>query len=444
MLARLSTQYALTAALFLAVVSPAPAQRNNEPSKSNPKVLNAFRDVVSKASSSVVQVQSNGKTVSLGTIVGADGWILTKNTLLGDKFEVKFADGKTAEAKVVGVKDDYDLALLKVDMKDLPAIKWRPAKEAAPGDWVVSAGTDKVPVAVGVVSVGLRTMGRRDYPPAPNPNSGFLGINLDDSKDGGVKIAGVQDGTAAAKAGLKAGDVILTIDKKQINDPETLMNTIGHLKPNDSITIKFRRGDKEEEIKVTLGKRPTNLSRGDFQNRMGNELSERRGGFPAILQHDTVLKPSECGGPLVDLDGKVIGINIARAGRTESYAIPSENIVPLLEDLKSGKLAPTLVKKDPDPKAESDRIKKLKDAVKETEANTKAAESKAVAAKSLAEQAKTLADKFGKDNADLVDVAKKSKAFAYRCEKLADEARKTMENAIEELKKAQDEEKNKK
>ena len=43
-----------------------------------------------------------------------------------------------------------------------------------------------------------------------------------------------------------------------------------------------------------------------------------------ILQHDSVLKPSECGGPLVDLDGKVVGINIARAGRTETYAIPSE------------------------------------------------------------------------------------------------------------------------
>ena len=152
--------------------------------------------------------------------------------------------------------------------------------------------------------------------------------------DGGVKIAGVQDNTAAAKAGLKVGDIILTIEKKPINDPETLMNTIGHLKPNDTITIKIRRGDKEEEFKATLGKRPASVSRGDFQNRLGNELSERRGGFPAILQHDTVLKPAECGGPLVDLDGKVIGINIARAGRTESYAIPSEAVRPLLEKLK--------------------------------------------------------------------------------------------------------------
>ena len=32
--------------------------------------------------------------------------------------------------------------------------------------------------------------------------------------------------------------------------------------------------------------------------------------------------PADCGGPLVNLDGKVVGMNIARAGRTESYAIP--------------------------------------------------------------------------------------------------------------------------
>jgi serine protease Do len=77
-------------------------------------------------------------------------------------------------------------------------------------------------------------------------------------------------------------------------------------------------------------------------NRMGGPLSERRNGFPTILQHDAVLRPSDCGGPLVDLDGKVIGINIARAGRTESYAAPAEALLPLMYDLMSGKHAPKL------------------------------------------------------------------------------------------------------
>ena len=81
---------------------------------------------------------------------------------------------------------------------------------------------------------------------------------------------------------------------------------------------------------------------------MGSVLSNRRGGFPKILQHDTVIKPADCGGPLVDLDGKVVGINIARAGRSESYAIPSEAVRELLLPLMSGMLPPP--NEDADPK----------------------------------------------------------------------------------------------
>ncbi len=58
-----------------------------------------------------------------------------------------------------------------------------------------------------------------------------------------------------------------------------------------------------------------------------------------------MLKPQECGGPVIDLDGKAVGVNIARAGRVESYAIPSEVLKPLLHDLMSGKLAPTKTEK---------------------------------------------------------------------------------------------------
>ena len=63
-------------------------------------------------------------------------------------------------------------------------------------------------------------------------------------------------------------------------------------------------------------------------------------GFPAALQHDTVLRPKDCGGPVVDLNGHVVGLNIARAGRTATYVLPTEVILPLLDDLKSGKLPP--------------------------------------------------------------------------------------------------------
>src|SRR5262249_54167478 len=62
--------------------------------------------------------------------------------------------------------------------------------------------------------------------------------------------------------------------------------------------------------------------------------------FQVVLQHDTVLRPEDCGGPVVNLDGKVVGINIARSGRVESLAIPTEAVVEVLSELESGKLAP--------------------------------------------------------------------------------------------------------
>jgi serine protease Do len=46
-----------------------------------------------------------------------------------------------------------------------------------------------------------------------------------------------------------------------------------------------------------------------------------------------VLPPWLCGGPLVDLDGKVIGINIARASRVSTYALPSKLVKQLLGSL---------------------------------------------------------------------------------------------------------------
>ena len=52
--------------------------------------------------------------------------------------------------------------------------------------------------------------------------------------------------------------------------------------------------------------------------------------FPTILQHDSVLAATDCGGPILYLEGRVVGINICRAGRVETYAVPAEVIQPLL------------------------------------------------------------------------------------------------------------------
>jgi serine protease Do len=316
--------------------------------KSSPKVLEAFRPVVARPSQSTAVVRCDGKDVALGTVVGADGWILTKASELKGKAVCKLKDGRELTARVVGVHEKYDLALLRIDATGLKPVEWRNSKKAAVGNWLATPGTGTDPVAVGVVSVATRKPGPRDLPPAlPAPGAGYLGVALAED-EGGARITRVESGSPADKAGLQADDIVVAVAGRRIVDAESLVNAVGRFKPGSSVKIKIKREGKPKEFEATLGKRPiTRPSRGDIQNRMGGPLSNKRGGFPIVLQHDTVLLPRECGGPLVDLDGKAVGVNIARAGRTESYAVPSEVVQKLLPDLMSGKLAP--------PKEEGDR-----------------------------------------------------------------------------------------
>jgi serine protease Do len=312
--------------------------------RDNPRMLAAFREVVAQPSRSVVRVRADGRDVALGTVVDAGGWVLTKNSEIPEdakELSVMVRGVRAVGAKVVGVEPRYDLAMLKVDAPDLVPVSWGDSKTAVVGELLASPGPALEPVAVGVLSVAARTVRQRDLPPATPPaNAGFLGVALDEDH-GGARITAVTPKSAAEKAGLKVGDVVTLIAQTPIIDAETMVNTIQHHRPGDVVPIKFRRDGQVTEVQATLDKRPKDeFSRRDFQNRLGSSLSDRRGGFPQILQTDMALRPMDCGGPVVDLDGRTIGINIARAGRVESYAIPAAAVRAMIADLESGKLAP--------------------------------------------------------------------------------------------------------
>lgn len=305
--------------------------------KTNTAVLAAFREVVSPVHTATVKIVCDGKDAALGAIVGESGWIVTKASELKGKIVCKLADGRELSARVIGVHEETDLAMLKVDAKGLPAIAWDTSKLEV-GDWVATSGPTDVPTSVGVISVLAR--------PVSAPR-GLLGVGLEQG-DGAAKVREVMPNSAAAKAGIKVGDHILSCNGKVAKTHEELIATVGRYMPGDELTFVVRRDGKEMTMKATLAARPTD-GRSDIQNTMGGPLSSRRSNFDQVLQHDTVLRPYQCGGPLVNLDGKVIGINIARAGRVESYALPAAVVTSLLTDLQSGKLMP------PPPIAEYER-----------------------------------------------------------------------------------------
>jgi len=325
----------LAAALIPGIVGSSYGQQ-----KSSPAMFAAFKSVVAKPSESTVRVLCGDKPVALGTIISGDGWIITKASELKGKVVCKLKDDRSFSAKVVGIDDKHDLAMLKIETNGLKPIEWADSKSAVVGNWLASPSTGTDPVAIGVVSVAARRPDREQMPMSSpfGKDAGYLGIMLAMEK-GAPKIDQVTPKSPAAKAGLKSGDLILKVSGKLVKDRMSLVETIMGFKAGSTVTLEIKRGEEVKELKATLDKRPAELfNRADFQNSMGSKLSDRRGGFPMILQHDQVIKPTDCGGPLVDLDGKAVGINIARAGRVESYAIPTEAVLALVSDLKSGKL----------------------------------------------------------------------------------------------------------
>lgn len=293
----------------------------------------AFRDVVRDSHKATCRILCDDKAAALGCIVDPEGYILTKNSELRGKLSVKLADNRLYDATLIGVERKSDLAMLKIEAGSLPVVAWRDLSDVpAVGSILASPGMETLPMAIGVVSVLPRKIA------AP---SGVLGVVLEDA-EGAARVHEVMSDSPAQKVGIQAGDLIVEFNGAAMSGRQQLVEAVRQFQPGDRVKFKVKREDKQLDFSATLGHRPASpdSDRKDFQNTLGGPLSERREGFPMALQHDTVLNPQDCGGPLVDLDGNVVGINIARAGRVNSYALPNSLVMPLLADLKSGKYAP--------------------------------------------------------------------------------------------------------
>ena len=267
--------------------------------------------------------------VGSGVIISADGTILTNNHVIdgADKVRVEMTDKRTLEAKVIGADKLSDLAVLKIDAKDLPHLALGDSDKVRIGDIVLAIGNPLglgQTVTAGIISAKGRRTGlsdgsfedflQTDAPinqgnsggPLVNVNGELVGINsqiLSPSggnigigfsipsnmaksvmeqllKDGkvhrgqlgvivqnitaelaegfglkgidGVVVSQIKKGSAADKAGVKQGDVILSLNGEKIEDSNSLRNRIAATAPGTEVTLKILRDEKEQEIKATL------------------------------------------------------------------------------------------------------------------------------------------------------------------------------------------------
>ena len=126
-----------------------------------------------------------------GFIISNDGYILTNTHVVGnaDQITVKLTDKREFKARVIGTDERTDVALIKIDAKNLPTVKTGNVEKMRVGEWVVAIGSPlglENTVTAGIVSAKGRSLPSENYVPfiqtdaAVNPgNSGGPLFNLD-------------------------------------------------------------------------------------------------------------------------------------------------------------------------------------------------------------------------------------------------------------------------
>ena len=108
---------------------------------------------------------------------------------------------------------------------------------------------------------------------------------------------------------------------------------------------------------------------------MGSSLSKNASGYPNALQSDLALQAEDAGGPVIDVNGSIVGLNIARSERVSTFLIPGKIVNALLIDVQSGKFS---LSKDADTlnnelRSINSTIQKAQEAMKKAEEERDAA-----------------------------------------------------------------------
>ncbi|MGU7774010.1 Do family serine endopeptidase [Burkholderia sp. MR1-5-21] len=267
-----------------------------------------------------------------GVIVSPEGYILTNQHVVdgADQIEVALADGRTATAKVIGIDPETDLAVLKINMTDLPTITLGRSDQARVGDVVLAIGNPfgvGQTVTMGIISalgrnhLGINTFENFIQTDAPiNPGNsggalvdvngnllgintaiysrsggslgigfaipvstarsvlesiittgsvtrGWIGVEPQDvtpeiaesfglQQKSGAIVAGVLQGGPADKAGIKPGDILVSVNGEEITDTTKLLNVVAQIKPGATAKVHVVRKGKEFDLNVVIGKRP--------------------------------------------------------------------------------------------------------------------------------------------------------------------------------------------
>ena len=337
--------------ILFATATPLAAQYSLEhPLRSTgEKMMAVFEPQRAVLQSSSALIMDGRDESAYGVIVSADGHILTKHSEYRTlKEPLVVVDKKRYQSvELLGVDTRWDVCLIKIEAEGLKPVEYAPTSKIALGSWVIANGSTsrfKRRALMGVLSAQQRRI---------KPAGGLvMGISIKKDDKKGLVIQDVDEKGGAHEAGIQKGDIILTVDDKKVEEVKELVE---HLKENHYTGSKALMGlkrDKEEmEIYVRLMPSHQMKPPPNRNDQMSGAFSKRRSDFPKVMQHTILANNRSVGGPLLDIQGRCIGMNIARANRAESFAIPVEELQEIAGRLMSGKPEPVEDAKQGDPDA---------------------------------------------------------------------------------------------
>ncbi len=298
--------------------------------KQHPRNLRTFKPIATEVCQSVYAIvdAKTKKQLCLATAITEDGYLVTKADELKGEEKVLCVSksGDRFYADVVRTDKLNDLAILKSSKTLSPIIPAKSGYEL--GTTLVTVENSETPGALGTLSVKPRSL--------KGLKSGFLGVEPRPSSNG-VFITSVTRRSAAEVAGIRPGDIVTAINDVITKSVPDFVREISSKRQGDTVYLNVKRGGNTISIKAILNGRMMDgerAARFEMMRRLGAVLSKRNSDFPNVFQHDSPILPEQCGSPLADLDGKVVGINIARSGRTSSYALPIELVIAAVEKAK--------------------------------------------------------------------------------------------------------------
>ena len=340
---------ALTRAEFvrrIGVRKPQPADRSltKKFGRDAKEIQQAVGGLISKIKPSIVRLmpaqqlagQAEEQSEVLGTIVSNTGLVVAKKSDL--QLPVKAQVGEIwVEAELVSSDQKTDLALLQltpnVGMNFVPIQDVANAgKDDLVGQLVLSVVNNsedsQLEASLGTVMVSPQTFAKTVARQQVD-----LGLVIDPDVEGqsfgktGLKISRVYPKSLGDQSGLRNGDRLVSINGRDAISETVLKQILAGLVGGQIVRFSILRQGELLSFRVRLPNRLPLV----WDRWGGGPFSGRRFGFGTVIAHDAVIGPSDCGGPMIDLAGDFVGINVSRAMRTTTYAVPAATVLRLVE-----------------------------------------------------------------------------------------------------------------